>query len=128
MLYAQNISDYIWKNRLIILVDEHLETSAIRSQFNIFSKQTNTLLERDILLIQLTPEAALLGSSKKSSIAPTHIYKSLSISEGFKGVILVGKDGGIKLRKPFEVQAEDIFTLIDCMPMRKSEIKRKQGI
>ena len=42
---------------------------------------------------------------------------------GFE-VLLVGKDGGVKLRSERPVRAEDLFALIDTMPMRRQEMKR----
>ena len=127
MLYAQNISDYRWKNRLLVLVDTALETSAMKSQLNRLLVDEDGLKERDIVLFQLTPETLVLSTGRKPKFSPQETYNYLSIPKDFKGLILVGKDGGVKLRKPFVVQAETIFTLIDGMPMRRSEIKRNQG-
>lgn len=127
MLYAQTVRDYQWKNRLIVLVDTVLETSAMQSQLKLLLTDEDALEERDIVLFQLTPETIILSIGKKPKFSPQETYSSLSIRKDFKGVILIGKDGGMKLRKPFEVPPETIFTLIDGMPMRKSEIKRNQG-
>lgn len=126
MLYAQNISDYKWENRLIFLVDEGLETSAMNSQLKVLEAKADELKERDILLFQLTPKTIILSNGRKTTLSAIETYRSLSIPTDFKGVILVGKDGGVKLKKPFQVKAEDIFELIDGMPMRKSEIRGKK--
>ena len=40
-------------------------------------------------------------------------------------VFLLGLDGGIKLRQQEIVKTEKLFSLIDGMPMRKAEIRRK---
>jgi len=37
-------------------------------------------------------------------------------------VVLVGKDGGVKLREVAPVEATRLFALIDSMPMRQYEI------
>jgi len=127
MLYAQNIADYQWKNRLIFLVDETMQTPAMRSQLNIFSTKVDELEERETLLFQLTPDNVVLSNGEKSTLSPNDVYASLSVSKNFKGLILVGKDGGVKLKNTFVVEADAVFSLIDGMPMRKSEIKRKKG-
>ncbi|MEO0341702.1 MAG: DUF4174 domain-containing protein, partial [Bacteroidota bacterium] len=41
--------------------------------------------------------------------------------------ILIGKDGGVKLRSTSVVPLDDLFALIDGMPMRRAEIRRKKG-
>lgn len=127
MLFAQNISDYQWTNRLILLVDETLDSSALRSQRKLFLMDKDGLAERDIVLFELTPESIVLSSGKKTKLTALETYRALSIPKDFKGVLLVGKDGGVKLRKPFELASETIFNLIDGMPMRRSEMKRNQG-
>lgn len=40
-------------------------------------------------------------------------------------VILVGKDGGVKLSSPSPVTAATLFSLVDAMPMRRQETKER---
>ena len=40
-------------------------------------------------------------------------------------VILVGKDGGEKLRRYEPVDLQEIFALIDAMPMRRREMRER---
>ena len=42
--------------------------------------------------------------------------------------ILVGKDGGVKLRQNAQVKLNDIFALIDAMPMRQEEMRQKPNL
>jgi len=41
--------------------------------------------------------------------------------------ILIGKDGTVKLRSGEIILCADLFALIDSMPMRKEEIRRKSS-
>jgi hypothetical protein len=41
--------------------------------------------------------------------------------------ILIGKDGTFKLRAEKPVSSDGLFSLIDSMPMRKEEMRRKAG-
>jgi len=43
---------------------------------------------------------------------------------GFQ-VLLIGKDGGVKLRSSEPVSMKDLFGLIDSMPMRQQEMESK---
>jgi hypothetical protein len=38
-------------------------------------------------------------------------------------MILVGKDGGVKMRAPLDTAVEAIFERIDRMPMRRREMQ-----
>ena len=40
-------------------------------------------------------------------------------------MILIGKDGGVKRVFPSSDQIHEVFDLIDTMPMRKIEMRRK---
>ena len=39
---------------------------------------------------------------------------------------IIGKDGGVKLRKPFPWDVREITRSIDKMPMRKRELREKK--
>lgn len=126
MVYAQDIGEYRWKNRVLLLVDKTAASKSLQSQLKVFSDESLELEERALLVFIVTPEEIRFYNGQISKLLPAEVYRSISISENFSGVILIGKDGGVKLKKPFEVTADDIFTLIDGMPMRKSEINKKK--
>ncbi|MDI1249127.1 MAG: DUF4174 domain-containing protein [Lacunisphaera sp.] len=41
-------------------------------------------------------------------------------------VVLIGKDGGEKLRQTTPLAPADLFALVDAMPMRQAEIRERQ--
>ena len=41
-------------------------------------------------------------------------------------VVLIGLDGGVKLRKESPLSKEDLYAIIDGMPMRRAELNRKR--
>lgn len=53
------------------------------------------------------------------------IFKKYKASTQNFTFILIGKDGGEKLRANEPVSLEKLYTTIDAMPMRKDEMKRK---
>ena len=127
MGYAQHITDYQWKNRLVFLVDDTMDTKAIRSQLKTLIQEGDALVDRDILLFQLTPKGVFTSEGATTKLSADDTYRKLSIPKDFKGILLIAKDGGVKLKKGFEVKPELIFTLIDGMPMRRSELNRNKG-
>jgi hypothetical protein len=71
------------------------------------------LAERDVIVLTDTDPAA--RSPLRLKMRP----------RGFM-LVLVGKDGGIKLRKPFPWDVREITRSIDKMPMRKREIREEK--
>ena len=47
------------------------------------------------------------------------------VPSGAFSVILVGKDGGVKLERQDRTSLEEIFALIDSMPMLQQEMRRE---
>ena len=41
-------------------------------------------------------------------------------------LVLIGKDGGVKLRKPFPWDVRQLMRAIDSMPMRQREIRERR--
>ena len=52
---------------------------------------------------------------------PASLLENLALSPSEFGLILIGKDGGIKLNSR-KTSLEEIFSLIDTMPMRQEEM------
>ncbi|MBT8237722.1 MAG: DUF4174 domain-containing protein [Croceitalea sp.] len=109
---AQDLASYKWKNRVIILFS-NTNSKLMNQQFRLLNEQVASLQDRDIVV--LTPNSVDQLSHKKN----------IKLEEDFVGLILIGKDGGIKLKKSFVVEPEVIFNLVDSMPMRRAEIRKQ---
>ncbi|MEO1485364.1 MAG: DUF4174 domain-containing protein [Bacteroidota bacterium] len=107
-LSAQDWDAYRWKNRLLILVASESNHTILESQREAFEKNTEALAERDLLLFAVKANAKTLSK--------------FSIKSDFEGVLLIGKDGGLKFQAPFPVDPKTIFDRIDGMPMRQAEM------
>jgi hypothetical protein len=71
------------------------------------------LRERDVVVQDITPERARRER-------PELGMDAAAVFE----VLLVGRDGGVKLRRREPVAAAKISALIDAMPMRREEMRR----
>ncbi len=120
---AQNLDDFQWKNRIVLLVDASSDTDALKSQLAELISDRQALKERDLILFRVTPEAVYASDGSTSNLTAKDIYENFGLDSNFKGILLIGKDGGIKLKKHFMVSALDIFDLIDGMPMRRREMR-----
>ena len=123
---AQGLDGYKWKNRVLLLFDRSNETQALISQLNRFTSLKAKCSERDLTLLILTNRAVFFDDATEVDKLDTNIIRNeLDIPENFKGVVLVGKDGGKKFQGKFEVNPQTIFDLIDSMPMRRAEMRNK---
>lgn len=115
---TQSLSDYTWKNRIIILSDTDTGFKDAKVALKTITTYQKELEDRDIILFLQHN-----GKIYDPKMQLTNIEPSEKIPENFTGYLLIGKDGGIKSKEPFPIESEAIFNLIDSMPMRRAEMK-----
>jgi len=80
--------------------------------------------ERDLVLISLATDGTSLAGKRKLDQTQVEATRAaLGIDAGAFAVLLVGKDGTVKLLKNSVVPLDDIYALIDTMPMRQLEMR-----
>jgi len=99
-------------HRVVVVVAESNDPRAAQ-QYAALEHDAAALRERDVVVQAITPEAARRDRPELS----------VNSQASFE-ILLIGKDGGIKLRREQPVAAHEITALIDTMPMRKSEMRR----
>ena len=105
-----DLEDMIWAARpLIIFANSPLDPT-FEQQMALLQEGFEVLIERDVMVVVDT-------SPNSKSI----LRKNLR-PKGFVWV-LIGKDGTVKLRKPFAWDMRELSRVIDKMPMRQQEIK-----
>lgn len=104
-----DLESFRWLARPVIVFADSESDPAFQTQLELLSADLEALGERDIILITDTnPEAF---SDLRRKLRP----------RGFM-LTLIGKDGGVKLRKPFPWDVRELSRQIDKMPMRRQEI------
>lgn len=98
-----------WRSRPVLVFADDPAGAAYRAQFALLRKARAGVEERDIIVFSDTAP----GSSGA-------LRARLKV-EGFT-LVLIGKDGGVKLRADSPVAPEDLFRTIDRMPMRQREM------
>lgn len=117
---GQELSSFKWEKRLVIIVDT-IEKNASSNQIKLFTKSPEELKERDILLFYYDGKNLLDTSGKNTDL---HLPEGMFQRDS--ELILIGKDGSIKMRSPIPIDPKEVFQTIDQMPMRRSEIKKGQ--
>ena len=122
-----DLESFRWKNRLVLLFDASLGTNNFVSQMALLEGEETGMADRDLILITL-PErgASRLGQSFISEDAASKLRQKFQVETGRFLLILLGKDGTVKLRASEPVSASRLFALIDSMPMRREEMRRKK--
>lgn len=120
------LNGYQWKHRLILAFSPSTEDPGYRAFAKEIAVQAEEVIERDLLVFHILETGEIkLGESSLQAGSGDYLRESFSISPGRFTVLLIGKDGGVKLRREGGVELNEIFSLIDTMPMRQREMKEK---
>jgi len=99
-----------WSARPIVIFGDAPNDPRVVQQLAAFEDRAEELEERDVTVIVDTDPGTL--SELRRKFRPRDFM-----------VVLVGKDGEVKYRKPDPVTVREIMRLIDRMPMRQQEIR-----
>jgi len=104
------LEPYLWQARPVIVFAPSAEDPRFVQQMAWLEARAAEMEDRDVVILTDTdPES---GSALREKFHP----------RGFN-LILVGKDGGVKLRKPFPWNVRELTRAIDKMPMRRQEMQ-----
>lgn len=121
---SQSISDLQWKNRLIVVITDSANSKELHEQLEIFKNDMDGFIDRKLKLIHALPDKQRFVLPEISEWQVSNFYRNNKKDKSADlEVILIGLDGGVKLRQYEVVEAKEIFDLIDSMPMRQSEIR-----
>ena len=109
-LAKETLDQYRWTNRPVLLFAPSERDESYSQQMEILDADKIGLAERDILVLS---DIRADGSGQ--------LRNTLQI-EGFE-IILIGKDGGVKLRSKKPISIQELFSVIDAMPMRRQEMR-----
>ena len=106
-----DLSDMVWVARPLIIFTNSPLDPTFKEQMALLQEGLDMILERDVMIVVDTNPK--LKTALRKNLRP----------KGFVWV-LIGKDGSVKLRKPFAWDMREISRVIDKMPMRQQEIKK----
>ena len=121
------LGNFQWKNRVLLIFAPSAEDPVYRSLFAELNNQIAGVRERDLLVGEIFEAGASRFAG--ASLAPESaeaLRKQWAVRKGTPTVILIGKDGEVKLRREGPVRAAEIFALIDSMPMRQKEMGERK--
>ena len=114
-----------WKNRILLTFAPDQHGSGVAEALNSLDRNIEAFIDRDMIHVQVYARgASRAGEALLSSKDQNILRNTFGINPTETVFILIGKDGGEKWRQKEKMQVEDVFALIDSMPMRRQEMRR----
>ena len=109
-----DLAQFLWINRPIVVFADSPADPRFVEQMKFLEADLDALVQRDVVVLTDTDPAA--KSALRTALRP----------RGF-GLVLIDKDGEVKLRKPAPWSTREISRSIDKWPTRQQEIREKLG-
>ncbi len=120
-----SMADYQWKKRPLIVFTPTDQHPGFVRQKTIIAGNRTAFGDRDMVVIYVTGSSVFTEIGAPPGMSAAALRSHFRASEGRFRVILVGKDGGIKIDSPTPLTASDLNAEIDRMPMRRDEVRRR---
>jgi hypothetical protein len=123
---SMDLTQFQWKNRLLFLFAEDTNDPFFENLQSQIMAQKAEVDDRDLIVFEVPAQGpARMNNSPLDRKEADSIRTHFAIPGNTFSLILVGKDGGIKLKSKDRVDLSDVFGLIDSMPMRQREMQQK---
>jgi hypothetical protein len=121
-----DLDRYRWRSRVVVLLAPSAATPEHAEQRASLAVAAEALRARDMVVVSVFADGS--GTVEGRPLAPgaaTRLRRRLRAPADGLTVLLVGKDGGTKLRRRAPVRPDDLFALVDGMPMGRVEARRR---
>jgi len=123
-----DLKDFLWKNRLVFIFADSKDNYQYKSFKKDWNSNITGIQDRDMILFEIiNNKHTFLENKPISDKSLRAITRQIGTGAKPFEIVLVGKDGSVKLRSS-DSSLNDIFYLIDSMPMRKHEIQQKEEL
>ncbi len=123
---SADLTPYRWQQRLLLAFAAHPSDSDFRVFADRLSARRDAVQDRDIVVGRIFAQGpSQLGARPLSSEEAQSLRHRFAIRSQKFTVVLIGKDGGVKMVREGRVDLEAIFARIDAMPMRRQEMRAR---
>lgn len=120
---ADPMAPFLWSDRPVLIFAPDRYDARLVEQKGRFSMHRKEFRDRDITLIEIG--GPFMRAKGEGVPHGPEIRARYGVPEDSFTIILVGKDGGEKLRLHEVTDPRVFYDLIDTMPMRRQEIERE---
>jgi hypothetical protein len=121
---ARLMTGLTWEKRVLLVFAPDEQYAGLRRQNAMLEAIGDGLVERDMIVIRVFADDRVSVDGEYHAQSASSFYRRFAVDRGEFRVILVGKDGGVKLDRNHAISGGALFALIDSMPMRRNEMQQ----
>jgi len=125
---TSTLDAYRGKDHLLLIFAPEEGDATYQRQRQLLHEHETEAEERGLLIFHLFADGESdIAGTQSASPVPLELRDQFDIAEDEFVVLLIGKDGAVKLRKEQPVALQEIFAQLDDRPRRQSEMAHEQG-
>ncbi|MDA0784721.1 MAG: DUF4174 domain-containing protein [Proteobacteria bacterium] len=119
-----SMDNYIWKSRPLIVFTPTPGDPLAAGQRAVLDEKGYAFRDRDMILVEVIGDRVSINGQTARGLRADDLRARYRVARDMAQALLVGKDGGVKLRSKTAFSANELFATIDAMPMRQREMHR----
>jgi hypothetical protein len=118
------LDGYRWEKRPLLLFAPAPGAPVYGRVPAVLRAGSDGIADRDMLILELFESGLVRADgTPTTAVDADALRRRFAVLKGDLTVLLLGKDGGLKLRQTGRLDLEAVFALIDTMPMRQREMR-----
>ena len=124
---SEEILKHRWKHRVVLLLESDFAPTMASEQQEEFIANQKGMMDRRLVVYTVSSNGFRAPGSAEEVEDGGELYERMKSLESPFELALIGLDGGVKERWSKPVQCEELFAIIDGMPMRRHELKQRKS-
>ncbi len=122
---ASAMDRYKWSYRPVVVFAGGAGDAQLARQRQIIAALRPAFIDRKVVVVSVAGDVVTADLGPKPGQSGSALRQRYGVPPGEFRVLLIGKDGGVKLSSGEPIAAQTLFRTIDSMPMRRDETRRK---
>jgi hypothetical protein len=125
--FGFDLKSYRWSSRLLFVFSPSDSNRYYETFEEELSNRHTEIEDRDLIVFRIfETQGSRLADRPLTPEDAEKLRRRFEVDSGRFTVILIGKDGGLKMSRPGDVTPQEVFDRIDSMPMRQQEMRGKK--
>jgi len=119
---------YLWQNRPVLVFAPADDHPLLAAQRTALAGEAAGLADREMVVIEVVGGRVTIDGQAALGLSAEDLRRRYAVGPGESAALLMGKDGGVKMRLDRALTPDALYPTIDAMPMRRQEMRARNAV